>query len=490
MSAKSPNSDLRRSLWNKWLPVSIRHNIGLILTSISVIVLTGFIVGSYQIRPIVFSNNSALDRNEVRINLSGELEIFDLSVSHQIALEISDLEYQLMIRDFQSEAKKTWIQADATIDGVFIKDVGLRLKGNSTLMGLRASAPGMPEMPTMMAGFLSNASFENPSSLPLLISFNKFVPGRLYQGYSELAVRPSTAGSSSMNEALALQLIADSGQVSQNFSWVEFTVNGSPSATRLVLENPDLQYAYRIEQGRGVLYKSSSENEFTYKGEDLTQYVNDFDQLNAVGSMDMAPVINLLAWLETSSETEFNARLTDWVDIPSFAQYVVTQELFGNFDDMAGPGRNFMLWYSLETHKFTVINWDMNLALMGNMMAGMMPPAGARMMPTGGMIPPGGTGGAPPDGMMPPFDMNNISAFPGMRILIGNQLKDRFIASEAFADEIAIQRDTLSDQWNAEYASTLIDRLQPAIADSDTLSKVQIADDIVRLKQVVSSMLR
>lgn len=469
MAEKHSDNAPQRTLWNKWVPVSVRHNFTLLAGSLIGIILVALFVGSTQIRPLVFSKNTVLDNMDVTSNVAGSVDFFDRSIPHSMDLRISAAAYQLLIRDFQSGEGKTWVQADVSIDGISIDAVGLRLKGNSTLMSLKNAASGNSEAPSIMTDSFATASFDNPSSLPLLISFDRFIPGRLFQGRSELALRPVTADNTNLNEALALQLIADSGQVSQNFSWVALSVNGHPSTTRLVIENPDQQYAYRLNLGSGVLYKSTSDNEFRYKGEDITRYLNDFDQLNAVGSMDMTPIIKLLGWLENADADEFDAGLPERVDIGSFASYVVTQELLGNLDDMAGPSRNFMLWYGLENNKFSVLNWDMNLALGAADLAGMTYSQG--VLPVENLL-------------------YTSSAFPESGGVFGNQLKERFVASAAFADEIARQRENLSGLWDATHANALIDQLHPSIAVSDTLSKEQIAASAERLKQVVFSMLR
>ncbi|MEQ4198182.1 spore coat protein CotH, partial [Streptomyces sp. YIM 103828] len=44
---------------------------------------------------------------------------------------------------FKEDGTKDWIKADLVIDGVYLNDVGIRLKGNSTLMSLRGNK-GMP----------------------------------------------------------------------------------------------------------------------------------------------------------------------------------------------------------------------------------------------------------------------------------------------------------------------------------------------------------
>ena len=473
----------RRVRWKALIPVSIRHNAGLIVGSVIVLVITGFIVGTFQIRPIVFSSDGPLELSEVTKNVEGSVDLFDTSIPHSIELIVSDIEFQQMIYGFQVLAEKSWIQADAIIDGTLIPTVGIRLKGNSTLLGLApGGAPGMEAL-------TGNVTFGNPSTLPLLLSFNEFFEGRAYQGKQEIAIRPAQVGQANLNEALALQLIKDSNQITQEYTWAEFRFNNFASTTRLIIENPNQQYAFSLGLGRGVLFKSGSDNLFTYKGEDTTLYVEDFSQLNAIGSRDISSVINLLEWLENSSDEEFERELADWIDISAFARYVATHKILGNFDDMAGPGRNFLLWYDLDDEKFTVITWDMNLSLVGNLYAAMMPPPDETTVLSPGLDMDLIMEVLTPKGMPDVKKMAEFSDALGMGLEWGNILKDRFIDSEAFVEEIAKAESELSTLWSQAYALQVIEQLAPLIPSSDDLSEEQIALDVERLKTLIKIML-
>lgn len=164
-----------RRVWRKsLLPVPVRQNAGLIFGSAILLILTVLFLGTFQIRPIVFSSDGPLELSEVIQNVDGQIDLFDPSIPHSIELIVSDIEYQQMIHDFQVLGEKSWIQADAIIDGVLVPSVGIRLKGNSTLMGLApGGAPGLEAL-------TGNASFDNPSTLPLLLSFNEYFEGRAY----------------------------------------------------------------------------------------------------------------------------------------------------------------------------------------------------------------------------------------------------------------------------------------------------------------------
>ena len=73
----------------------------------------------------------------------------------------------------------------------------------------------------------------------------------------------------------------------------------------------------------------------------------------------------LMKFLNESTDEEFAEELDDYVDTESFAKYVATQEILSNNDAMDGPGNNYYLWYDTTEKQFTVLSWDLNLALSG-----------------------------------------------------------------------------------------------------------------------------
>src|SRR5699024_2031778 len=250
--------------------------------------------------------------------IAGQGDLFD-GKSHSIEISYDEAEYEDMMATFQDEGDKDYIKADLTIDGTLIEDVGMRLKGNSTLRSLQdggdAAAgdgmrgggrgdaqPGAAERGAAEQGAAEQGAAEqgaaeqgaaeqgaaepggggmvqlsadSPQELPWLISFDEYVEGRSYQGHTEIALRPAASGSdTALNEALALSLTAESGQTTQDYSFTSVSVNGGDSAARLVLDAPDAQWADAY--GNGVLYKGRADGSFDYLGEDPTDYEDSF----------------------------------------------------------------------------------------------------------------------------------------------------------------------------------------------------------------------
>jgi len=463
------------------LPMSLRRHWKLLALFVVFVTVMATVFGGTRIRPQITGDISVI-ASEITDNITGTVDLFDDSVTHELSLEITDAEYQDMITSFQKSGDKKWVTADLTIDGTFVDDVSVRLKGNSTLMAVRGKDFSPPDgmeppegfelpadMPSggSMAGMGMSASAEDPTSLPLLISFDENVSGRGYQGMTELSVRPGTP---MLNEALALSLTAETDQPTQRYGYVVYSVNDSATTTRLLLEHPDDTYANALFDSDGYLYKADANSRFEYAGDDQSAYADQFTQINAVGSGNLQPIIDLLKWLDSADDAEFDAHLADRVDVTSFARYVATQNLLVNGDDMAGPGQNYYLWYDLETEKFTVVSWDLNLAMHGGTTAGPHDSVSLGFGRRGGAAenPEAGTDGAPGGGM------------PSRG---GHALKSRFLASQAFTSRYEAAYWELTDRvYSSGLAVELLDRLAETVPVSDGLSAQTLNEKVAEMR--------
>ncbi|WP_396904195.1 CotH kinase family protein [Mycolicibacterium phlei] len=453
----------RRRLVHR-VPTRLRQYWKLLAVLAVVVVVLALVFGSTTIRPYITGDADVM-ASPITDNIAGTVDLFDPTVPHSLTVDITEAEYREMLSAFEKDGVKKWVTADITLDGTPISDVAVRLKGNSTLFGLRGDKfrpPGMPKdggpPPGMSMMMALSAKPDDPTSLPLLISFNENAAGRGYQGLTELSVRPGTPV---LNESLALSLTAATGQPSQRYTYATYTINGR-TTTRLLLEHPDEGYANTLFDGAGYLYKADATSELKFVGTDQSAYAEQFKQLNSVETGNLQPVINFLQWLDNADAAEFDAHLGDWVDVDSFARYAATQNLLANGDDMAGPGQNYYLWYDLATKRFTVVSWDLNLAMLGNETIGPHDPV---KMP----MPPMPSGGPPPGA--PPFGSK------GLRF--GNPLKDRFLASPAFT---AVYETAYWDLYDEMFASGLAHRTLDEIAQriplSDGLDEQTLTDAV------------
>ncbi len=455
---------MRRRLVRR-IPVRVRQYWKLLAVCAAFLAVLTLVFGTDRVRPFVTSPGAAAG-DDVTLDIAGARDLFDPAVAHTVSLTFRDADYQRMLDAFFAQGDKEYLEADLTVDGVTVPSVGIRLKGNSTLAGLTRNgqsrpggfrpgggfpgAPGgvpggvpggaipggpgggqaMGPMPGggRMGGFGRTAlKAEQPETLPWLINFDTYVDGRRFQGHKEIAVRvDGMGGGTGLNEALSLDLLRSSGEVASGYAYSSFTVNQRPTTVRLLVEHPDGQFAEQFD-GPGALYKALSTSLFTDQGDDPVDYQDDFKQVTGKGTWDLQPVIDLVRWVNTASDAEFDRHLADHVDVASFARYVAMQNLMLNFDDMAGPGRNYYLWLDAGTGRFSVVAWDHNLTFSGSADQG-------------------------------PYDAGRMGGRMG-----GHRLKERALASAAFKP---VYEQAYRDLYRRVYAGAR------ALSTLDAIAKV------------------
>ena len=333
--------------------------------------------------------------------------VWDATTVHGISIEVDESAVATMITTYLETDEKEWIEAIVTIDGEVYDNVGLRLKGNSSLRGVSADSDAV--------------------DLPWLIRLDKFVDGQQLDGSSEFIVR-SSSSETALNEAVALDLLAEAGLASEHAIATAFTVNDGNARLRLVVQNLDEAWEEENFMTDGILYKAEAGGDWTYRGDDPDSYTDVFDQ--ETGDDDLTPLVDFLEFVNTSTDDEFAAGLSERLDVESFARYLAFEEVVDNFDDIDGPGNNAYLRWDAESGGLTVVAWDHNLAFGGA-------PGGERpegTPPADGERPEGGPGGGAGSG----------DGRGGDNILV-----ERFTAVAEWAD--------LVDQAKADLAAELVD---------------------------------
>lgn len=353
--------------------------------------------------------------------------VWDASEVHEISVEVDDEAVAAMIDTYLETDEKEWLEATVTIDGKVFERAGIRLKGNSSLRGVDDGADG--------------------GDLPWLIRLDKFVDDQSIDGWSELIVR-SNSTETALNEALALDLLAEAGLASEHAVASSFSVNGTDARLRLVVQHLDEEWEDENFSTDGLLYKAEAGGDWSWRGDEPEAYVDVFDQ--ETGDDDLTPLIDFLDFINNSSDEDFAAGLPERLDVEAFARYLAFEEVVDNFDDIDGPGNNAYLRWDAGTGAFTVVAWDHNLAF------GAGPGGGAGMptelpegMPTElpeGERPDFGEGG--PDGM------GGGMGGPGGRT---NILVERFTAVEEWAGLVEQAKADLTEElYDSGYAEEVL----------------------------------
>jgi spore coat protein CotH len=348
--------------------------------------------------------------------------LYDNSVVHDIAVTFDEGAYDTMVDTYASSQDKEWIEATITVDGITLERVGMRLKGNSSLRSLARAGGGAGGGPAGGQTMPNGVTRDKPESLPWLVRFDKYVDGQTYQGLSEVVIRGNNTATS-LNEAVALELIGLSGAATQKAFSTRFSVNGGTEVLRLAIESPNDDWEESTFDGEGILYKAESTGDYSYRGTNPDAYNEVFDQESDTDNPNLAPLMTFLEFINNSNDATFAAELGKHLDVEAFARNLALQELVGNFDDIDGPGNNSYLRYDAGTKRFTVLSWDLNLAFNAG------PGGGAQPPPGGGLrTPPAGQ--APAGGQVPPAGQQPRAGGPGGRT---NILVQRFQANPTFA---------------------------------------------------------
>ena len=329
-----------------------------VAASVATLTLVGTLAACSAAPTTSGSSTSTTSKSQAAVASTSSL--FDSSTVHDISLTVDETQYTAMIAAYLADKTKGWISATLTIDGTVLENVGIKLKGNSTLRVVSADA--------------------DPATLPWLIKTDKYVDGQSFEGESQLVVRGNST-ETSLNEAVALELLADAGLATQQATESRFSVNGGTAQLRLVIENPDSEWdEQQFGTSDGLLYKADAGGDYSYRGDDATSYTDVFDQ--EAGDDDLVPLTTFLKFINDADDATFASDLSKYLDVDSFAKYLAFQDLVDNFDDIDGPGNNSYLHYDPDTKLMTVVNWDLNLAF------------GTANVGGGG----GGQGGAPQGG--------------------------------------------------------------------------------------------
>lgn len=171
---------------------------------------------------------------------------------HSLALDVDAAPLKKMLQTYVDSGEKEWVKADVTIDGDKFTDVGIRLKGNSSLRGITADTAAQ--------------------DLPLRIRLDKYVDGQNIDGCSDFTVR-SNSTTTSLNEAVSLDLLGQAGLASEKAIATRFSVNGSAEVLRLTVQNLDDTWVEQDFPDAGddsVLYKADADGNWSWRARTAT----------------------------------------------------------------------------------------------------------------------------------------------------------------------------------------------------------------------------
>ena len=91
---------------------------------------------------LLLSATACTSKGNESESTGGDVALFDSTVVHRIEVSFDNDDYDAMIKAYTDNGTKEWMEATVTIDGTTYQRAGMRLKGNSSLGGLRGGFGG------------------------------------------------------------------------------------------------------------------------------------------------------------------------------------------------------------------------------------------------------------------------------------------------------------------------------------------------------------
>jgi len=395
---------------------------------LAAVVLAGLLIGLGPTRIIAYISNPGTTGTQASSRTSytiqNPIDLFDDTQMHSIEMLINEQDYDLMLETYRQTGEKDYFRTDVVIDGVIVRDVGVRLKGNSLLrsaLGVRwggfrpgedraaeawqrpadGQAPAFPEgadgqppgnrqtqpergfaegenarfLPQAGAGdgevarqgrIGTLAAVTGSTKIPLLIKFDKYIDGQTYQGLQAIAIRTYGA---SYDEAMLAEPVTNAvarqaGLPAARTCYTSFTVDGKPPALYVVSEVIDSAYlqANAAHPG-GVLFKAEVGSTMEYTDDNPSSYTGDFSQETRKNDADMSHLIEFLRFIGQADDARFASELPSWLDVDTFALYLAVNNLLVNRDSIAGMNNNYYLYLDETDQRFIIFLWDTNESL-------------------------------------------------------------------------------------------------------------------------------
>lgn len=375
------------------MSIAFKRHYPLLLLLVGIVLF--FVLALGDARIIAYTTGTTYIAQAAGVNYDNSVATFDESIVHEFTIIINRADYDTMIRTYVETGEKDFFSADMVIDGVRINNVGIRLKGNSTLEGIYGGGEQGHGGPPMGEGVDQQPPPEfdgkrpppqrgrpppgggglppggaiplETRETPYLVKFDQYEPGQRYQGYAEIAIRVRghlAEDAAQLSSLLSRALFASAGLPVSQMAYAGVSLNGEDASLYVIAEHVDELYTQKHFPGsEGVLYKAQPQGNFGYHGEDPTAYAASFEQKTQVNEADLAPLIDFIRFVAQATDEEFERDLPQYLDVDSFAAYLAINNLIVNMDSLGGNGNNYFLYYDLESGQFTVLVWDMNESL-------------------------------------------------------------------------------------------------------------------------------
>lgn len=291
-----------------------------------------------------------------------EQVLFDDSYVHSIDIQIDEAKWESLL---SSALDKDYFKCDMLIDGVLFKDVGLRTKGNTSLLKVFNS--------------------ENSIRYSFKVDFDEYVDGQSCYGLDKLSLNNIFADATYMKDYIAYDLMSEIGVDSPLKSYINITINGEPYGLYLGVECIDESFLNRnYGKDIGILYKPEFNDDkidnnifnmkdvefgganLKYIDDNIDSYYQLFDSAKVdIDEEDKNRMIKTLKLLNSKEN------INSVVEVDKVLKFFVVDSFICNFDGYLGERIHNHYLYEKDG-KLSLIPWDYNYCF-GNLYSNIDP---------------------------------------------------------------------------------------------------------------------
>jgi spore coat protein H len=239
-----------------------------------------------------------------------------------------------------------WATGSVTLGDEAFKDVGIRYKGNGTIMD---------------ASRTIKKSYK--------IDLDRFGGTERYQGLKTINLHCGVTDPSKCRETLtyALYRTADVPASRTALAEVWLTVPGKYDKELLgvytVVEQVDKSFLRNhFGSDKGLLMKPEGLREFEYKGDDWDRYKKQYMPKRDAKADEIKRIIAFAKLVQKADDDEFRKEIGSYLDVDAYLRFLAVTAFVANSDSFFVLGHNYYLYLHPTTGKFHFIPWDLDRA--------------------------------------------------------------------------------------------------------------------------------
>lgn len=218
----------------------------------------------------------------------------------------------------------TWFKADVIVDGIKLKDVGVRKRG-----------------------FFGSNDHDRPA---MNIELNRFIEGQQFAGQYELKLHNNKQDPGAIRQTLSYQVFRAAGVPAPRCNFAHVTVNGKDLGIYSNIEPVNPAFLNRqFGNGAGNLYEATL-SDFR------PGWVKTFEKKNHKSEPGREDLDAVVQALEKDDDHLLDA-LGRVLDIDAFINFWVIESLIGHWDGFAGDQNNCFVYHDKKTDKLRFIAW-------------------------------------------------------------------------------------------------------------------------------------